>query len=159
MCKFFRNVYGFYFTNQNLCIFRNFHTCKFCNLICRFSRNLVIQCSIYNNRLTNLIKLFSFFQEVAASVCKFFLYFIVNAVQNRYGLLRCTDHTVVKCFGMNDGVNCKFNICCVINNNRCISGSNSKCWFSGRISCLYHSRTTRCKDDIRFFHDHIGQFQ
>ncbi len=81
------------------------------------------------NRLTNLIKLFSFFQEVAASVCKFFLYFIVNAVQNRYGLLGSTNHTVVKCLGMNDGVNCKFNICCVVDNNRCISGANSKCWF------------------------------
>ena len=60
---------------------------------------------------------------------------------------------------MDNGVNCKTDICTVINDGRCISRSNTNSRFTGGVSCLNHSRTTGCKDDIGVLHNHVGQLK
>ena len=52
MSKFFRDIYGFYFTDQDLCIFRNVYSCKFCNCVCALSYDLRIQGTVDNDRFS-----------------------------------------------------------------------------------------------------------
>ena len=79
MGKLFADIHRLNFANQNLGILRNLNACQLCNLISALSYNLCIQRTVDQNGLSYLIQLFRL-QEVAAAVCKFFLYFIVNSL-------------------------------------------------------------------------------
>ena len=158
MRKFFTDVYRFYFTDQDLGFCRNFYTCHLSDRSCFLSNDLCIQCAVDQNCFSYFFD-FVFLKEIASSVLELFFYCFIYTFQNCYRLFGCTDHTIVKCFGVDDGVYCKTDIGSIINDNRCVSGSNTKCRFSGGICCLNHSRTACCKDDVCFFHYHVGKFQ
>ena len=158
MCKLFTDIYRFNFTDQDLCFSRDSNSCHLSDGCCFLSNDLGIPCTIDQDCFSYFLDLI-FFKEVASSVLELCFYCFVYALQNSYRLLRSTDHTIVECLGMNDGVYCKTNVCCLINDNRCISGSNTKCRFSGGVCSLNHSRTTCCKDDVSFFHYKVCQFK
>ena len=151
VCELFADIYRFYFTDQDLGFCRNSNSCHLSDRSCFLSNDLGIQCTVDQDCFSYFFD-FVFLKEVASSVLELFFYCFVNAFKNSYGLLRSTDHTIIKCFGMDDGVYCKTDICCVVDDNRCISGSNTKCRFSGGVCCFNHSRTTCCKNDVSFLH-------
>ena len=158
VCKLFTDIYRFYFTDQDLGFCRNCNACHLCNRSSFLSNDLGIQCTIDQDCFSYFFNLI-FLQEVASSILKFFFNCFIYTFENCYGLFGCTDHTIIKCFGVNDRVYCQTNICSVINDNRCVSGANSKCRFSGRICRFNHSRTTCCKNDVSFFHYKICKFK
>ena len=158
MSKFLADIYRLNLTDQNLGITRILNASQLCNLISALSYNLCIQRTIDQNGLSYLIQLFRL-QEVATAVCEFFLYFIINRCQNSYRLLRSTNHTVIKGFGMNNGVYCHLNISSVVQNNRGISCAYAQRRFSGRISCLNHTRAAGCQNNICILHNCVGQLQ
>ena len=111
-------------------------TLSFCDSIvkilslvhCKY-RGKLLMCAIDKDCFSDFLDLV-FFEEIASSVKEFFFNFFINAFQNSYGLLGSTDHTIVKCLGVNDGVNCKTDICAVINDGRCISRSDTNSRFT-----------------------------
>ena len=65
-----------------------------------FPGDLAVQGAVDDDRLAHCVKLFARFQEIAASVCEFFLHWRRIRCPEQYGLLGSTDHTIVKCLGM-----------------------------------------------------------
>ena len=156
VCEFFADINGLNLTDQDLGLSRYSNACHFSDSSSFLSYDLGIQCAVDKDGLSDFLDLV-FFKEVASSVKELFLHFFINALQNSYGLLGSTDHTIVKGLGVDDGVNCKTDICAVINNGRCISGSYTNSRFTGGVSCFDHSGTTGGKDDICVLHYHVGK--
>ena len=129
MCEFLADINGFNLTDQDLGLWRNSNAGHLCDSSCFLSYDLGIQCAVDKDRFSDFLDLV-FFEEIASSVKEFFFNFFINAFQNSYGLLGSTDHTIVKCLGVNDGVNCKTDICAVINDGRCISRSDTNSRFT-----------------------------
>ena len=129
MCEFLADINGFNLTNENLGLWWNSNAGHLCDSSCFLSYDLGIQCAVDKDRLSDFLDLV-FLEKIASSVKEFFFNFFINAFQNSYGLLGSTDHTIVKCLGVNDGVNRKTDICAVINDSRGISGSDANSRFT-----------------------------
>ena len=57
---------------------------------------------------------------------------------------------------MNDGANCKLDVCSVVNDNRGVTRTNAQSRLTRRVSCVNHSWTTGCQDDISVAHNCCG---
>ena len=101
MGEFFTDINRFNLADQDLCVFRYIHSGHLCDRISALSDDLRVQRAVDKNGLPNLFNLV-FFKEIAPSVGKFFLYRIVDRIQNRHRLFGCADHTVVKCLRMDN---------------------------------------------------------
>ena len=156
MCEFLADINGLNLTDEDLGLSRYSNACHLSDGSSFLSYDLGIQRTVDEDCLSDFLDLV-FLKEVASSVKELFFNFFINALQNSYGLLGSADHTIVKCLGVDNGVNCKTDICTVINDGRCISRSNTNSRFTGGVSCLNHSRTTSCKDDISVLHYHVGK--
>ena len=92
-------------------------------------------------------------QEVAAAISKLLLNLVIYAVKNGNRLLGSANHTVVERLGVNDGADCKLDICSIVDDNRSVTRSNAKSWLTRRVSCVNHTWATGCQDDIGVAHD------
>ena len=81
MCKFLTDINRVNFTDKDLCILRNFNTCKRRNCYRLLANDFSIKSAVNDNGFTNLIKLI-FFKEITASVFKFLTYFFINCFIN-----------------------------------------------------------------------------
>ena len=158
MGKLFADIYAFHFSDENFCFFRHIHTCQTGDGMGRLAYDFRVQCSVDDNGLPYLFCLFSR-KEIAASVCKFLFHCFIHLIQHDYRLFRCTDHTVVKGFGVDDGVHRQQNIGGIIDNCRGISCAYTYCRFSAGVCGFYHSRASCCQDDIRFLHNQVRHIQ
>ena len=81
------------------------------------TNDLRIQGAIDEDGLTNLSQSHPVLRN--SSLCIQILSLLpYKPVQNGYRLLRCTDHTIIKGLGMDDGVDCHLDICGIINDSR-----------------------------------------
>ena len=158
MSKFFRKLHTLHFADQDLGSLGNCDSCQSGNLWGGLTNDLGVQCAVNDDGLAYLLR-FLRVQEVAATVCKLCLDSIVDSLQNNNRLLGSADHTVVKGLGMDNGVHCEDNVCGVIDDCRSITGAHTQSRLAAGIGSLHHTGTTGCQNDIRFFHDGIGQLQ
>ena len=117
---------------KDFCIFRNSYTCKFCDFICRLCPTIfAIKSSVDDDCLYEPYQaLFQVSGSSSLVSANSFFACSYTLIQNSNRLLGSTDHTIIKCFRMDNRVNSHSYICCVINDNRCISGANAKSRFS-----------------------------
>ena len=115
-----------------------------------------INSSVNNDSLADCIE-FLTLEEVATAVCKLLLNLVIDAVENGNGLLRSADHAVVEGLRVNDGVNCKLDVCSVINDSWSVTCTNTQSWLTRRISSVNHAWTTGCQDDIGVAHNCCSQ--
>ena len=118
VCEFLADINGLNLTDKDLGLSRYGNACHLGDGSCLLAYDLGIQSAVDEDCLSDFLDLV-FFKEVASSVKELFFYFFINALQNSYGLFGSTDHTIVKCLGVDNGVNCKTDICTVINDGRC----------------------------------------
>ena len=100
MCKLLGKLDGFDLADEDLRAFGNLDTRKSRDLMSLLANYLCIERTVDNDRFSDLFGLLRI-EEIAASFRKLRLDLIVYLIENDHGLLRCADHSVVKCFGMN----------------------------------------------------------
>ena len=108
---------------------------EFCNGICTLTYNLCVERAIDKDSFSDFVKL-GLCKKMAASCNKFIFYGFVNFFVNNNRLLRSTNHTIVKCFWVDDWIDCKNNIGCFVNNGRSVAGTYTECGFSWEYAAL-----------------------
>jgi len=140
MGKRFGNIYGSYFTNENLGIRGNSNTCHFRNDCRRLSDDFSVYCAGFCKDDFPYFIQFFFVQYMAAAFDKFSFYFIINISQSCYRLFGSTNHTIVESLGMNNGIYRCLNVTGTVHNNRYVSRTYADSRFAGGIRSLYHAR-------------------
>ena len=92
--------------------------------------------------LADLLKLSSI-EEVSTTINEFFLNGIIVGIQSNDRVLTCADPSVIESLAVPDRRNSDFDICCLINDSRSISRTNTNGRFARRIGSRDHTRTTR----------------
>ena len=102
-----------------------------------------VNSSVNNDSLADCIE-FLTLEEVATAVCELLLNLVIDAVENGNRLLRSADHAVVEGLRVNDGVNCKLDVCGVINDSWSVTCTNTQSRLTRRISSVNHTWATGC---------------
>ena len=158
MCKLFFNIHALDFADEDLGIHRNLNTSQLSNGVGLLANDLGVYGAVDDNSLADLLGLFRI-QEVAATGSEFLLHSIIHILMNNNGLFGSTNHAVIESLRVNDGVNSHYNIRSVIDDSGSIAGADTQSRLTGRISGLYHARTTGCQNDVSRMHQLIGHFQ
>ena len=107
--EFFADIHAFNLTDKYLCTLGNFNACKSCDRVGFLTDDLCVECAVDDNGLSYLIELFAL-KEVASSVLEFLLDCFVNVLVYDDRLLGSADHAVIKRLGVDNGVNCEYNV-------------------------------------------------
>ena len=118
----------------------------------RLTNNSCVNSTVDNDGLADSVKLLTV-QEVAAAISELLLDLVINAVKNGNRLLGSADHTVIEGLGVNDGANCKLNVSGIVDDNRGVTRTNAQSWLTRRVSCVNHTWTTGCQNDVSVAHD------
>ena len=145
-CTDFRN-----FADNNLSVFRHFHTGHCSNFCRRLTNDVGIDSAVFQNCGSHFFTLFSA-QNISAAFYKFFFNFIINGIANHNRLLRGANHAVIKSFRHQNRANCHLNVGRFVNNGRSVSRTNAQSRSSGRICGFHHSRTACSQNQICLLH-------
>ena len=157
MGKRFGDVYRGYFPDQYLCIFFHSHTSHLGDHRGRLANDFGIYGScVCQYDLPYFIQFFAA-QYMAASFYKFLFHIIIDVGNGSHRLFRCTDHAIVKGFGMDDRVNRSRDIAGAVHDDRGVARSDADGRFSGGIGGFYHSGTACCQDHVHGSHQLIGK--
>ena len=140
--------------DEDLLRVRDLDAAHLSDLPCRLADDLCVHGAVDDDNLTNLLLLL-LTQEVRTSVLELLLYLIIHICYDGAGLLRSTDHTIVEGLRMKDGRNGHLDICRRIDDTRVITCTYTECRCTGAVRCVYHTRTTGCKDAVCVMHDLI----
>ena len=144
--------------DEDLLRVRNLDAAHLGDLPCRLADDLCVHGAVDDDNLTNLLLLL-LVQEVRTSVLELLLYLIIDICNDGAGLLRSTDHTIVEGLRMKNGRNRHLDIRSRIDDARVITCTYTECRCTGAVRCVYHARTTGCKDAVCVTHDLVGHLK
>ena len=158
MGKFLGNGHRLYLTDEDLGVFRHTDSCHGCNLVGALAYDLGVKAAVDQDGLADLLDLVSL-EEVAATVCEFLLYLLINRLQHGYRLLGGTDHTVVKGLGMDNGADSHLDVRGLVNDYRRVACAYAQSRLAGRIGSSHHAGTAGGQDSVCVTHNFLGQLQ
>ena len=156
--EFLTEINGFHLADQNLSAGRNLYARQLGDFRSLLSYDFRVESAVDNDGFANLIQ-FVVLQEITAARRKLLFYGIVNAVEYDSRLLGGADHTVVKGFGVNDGVDRQGDVGTVVDDGRCVARAYAESGLAAGVRRLYHAGAACREDDIRLLHNQIGHFQ
>ena len=124
MSKLFAELYALNLANEDLSAFGYGYTGKFCNFCGRLTNYFSIKGAVDDDCLTNFFGL-SRIQEVTTTGSKLSLNSVINAFKHDNRLLGSTNHSVIKGFGVDDGVYSQKNICRLVNDSWSVTCANT----------------------------------
>ena len=142
------------FADEYLRALGNGHSCELCDFDRRLTDDFCVERTVYDNCLSDLLRLVGI-EEVAAAGRKLGFYRVIDVLMNYNGLLGGADHAVIEGLGVYYRVDREDDIRRLVDDGGRVACADAYCGLAGGICRLDHSGAAGGKDYIRLFHNEV----